>query len=97
MKKLFSIFVLNILFLGFCMADMSIGRCQFYGQMPPRSMSIGSTIVYYYEISSSSTMRGGVEYKRCTGDVWVIYKSASDAQRLQFQTTNGSVQTCYDY
>lgn len=97
MKKLVSIIVLNVLFLSACLADMSIGRCQFYGQIPPHSMSIGSTIVYYQEMSSSSTMRGQTEYKQCTGDVWVIYKSASDAQRLQFQTTNGSVQTCYDY
>lgn len=97
MKKIIFIIVLNILFLGICVADMSIGRCQFYGEMPPHSMSIGSTVVYYHEMSSSSTMRGQTEYKQCTGDVWVIYRSASEAQRLQFQTTNGSVQTCYDY
>ena len=105
MKKIIFIIVLNILFLGICVADMSIGRCQFYGQMPPHSMSIGSTVVYYHEMSSSSTMRGQTEWKQCTqtewkqctGDVWVIYRSASDAQRLQFHTTNGSVQTCYDY
>lgn len=97
MKKLFSFFALNVLFLGTCVADMSIGRCQFYGQMPPHSMSIGSTIVYYHEMSSSSIMRGQTEYKQCTGDVWVIYRSASDTKRLHFQTTNGSVQTCYDF
>ena len=97
MRKLLSTIVLNVLSLCFCMADMSMGRCQFYGQMPPHSMSIGSTIVYYHEKSSSSIMRGQTEYKQCTGNVWVIYRSASDAQRLQFQTTNGSVQTCYDY
>ena len=97
MKRIISIVVLNILFFGICVADMSIGRCQFYGQMPPHSASIGSTVVYYYEMSSSSIMRGQTEYKQCTGNVWVIYKSALDAQRLQFQTTNGSVQTCYDF
>jgi hypothetical protein len=97
MKKIISIFVLNILFLGICVADMSIGRCSFYGERPPHSMSFGNTIVYYHEMSSSSISRGGVEYKQCTGNVWVIYRSALDTKRLQFQTTNGSVQTCYDY
>lgn len=97
MKRTIAIFVVSVLFSGFIAADMSIGRCQFYGEMPPRSMSIGSTVVYYHEMSSSSTMRGQTEYKQCTGDVWVIYRSASDAQRLRFQTTNGSVQTCYDF
>ena len=97
MKRSIMMIVLCALFGGMATADMSIGRCQFYGQMPPRSMSIGSTVVYYHEMSSSSTMRGQTEYKQCTGDVWVIYRSASDAQRLQFQTTNGSIQTCYDY
>ncbi len=97
MKRTIAIFVVSVLFSGFIAADMSIGRCQFYGEMPPHSMSIGSTKVYYHEMSSSSIMRGQTEYKQCTGDVWVIYRSASDAQRLQFQTTNGSVQTCCDY
>lgn len=97
MKKLFSILVLNFLFGGISMADMSIGRCSFYGERPPRSMSFGTTIVYYHDMSSSSVMRGQTEYKQCRGDVWVIYKSASDVKRIQFQTSDGSVQTCYDF
>ena len=97
MKRSIMIIVLCALFGGMTTADMMIGRCSFYGERPPCSMSLGNTIVYYHEMSSSSISRGGVEYKQCIGDVWVIYRSSSDAKRLQFQTTNGSVQTCYDY
>ncbi|MBQ3673773.1 MAG: hypothetical protein II928_04800 [Paludibacteraceae bacterium] len=63
----------------------------FWGEQPPHSMSIGTTTVYYHEMSSSSISRGMTEYKQCKGDVWVIYRSAADAQHLQFHTTNGSV------
>jgi len=97
MKRKFMTFALIVLFSGIIVADVTIGRCSFFGERPPHSMSIGNTIVYYYEMSSSSVSRGGVEYKQCTGDVWVIYRSSSDAKRLQFQTRNGSVQTCNDY
>lgn len=97
MKRSLAIIALCALFNGFLAADATIGKCHFTGERPPRSMSIGSTTVYYHEMSSSSVSRGGVEYKQCTGDVWVIYRSASDAKHLQFQTTNGSVQTCNDY
>lgn len=97
MKRSIMIIALCALFGGMATADMTIGRCSFYGERPPRSMSIGNTIVYYHEMSSSSISRGGVEFKQCTGNVWVIYRSAADAKRLQFQTTNGSVQTCNDF
>lgn len=97
MRRSIMIIVLCALFGGMATADMMIGRCSFYGECPPRCMSLGNTIVYYHEMSSSSVSRGGVEYKQCTGDVWVIYRSAADAKRLQFQTTDGSVQTCNDF
>lgn len=96
MKNICIVF-LNVIFTCTCMAGMVIGKCEFQGQVPPRSMNIGSTTVYYYEMSSSSSLRGGVEYKQCTGDVWVIYKSKWDAEKLRFQTTNGYVQVCYDF
>lgn len=79
------------------LADMSIGRCSFSGSQPPHSMSIGSTVVYYHEMSSSSRNVGGTEYKQCYGDVWVIYGNSSDAQRLKFETSSGTVQVCYNY
>ena len=97
MKKIISILVLNVLFIGMSIADMSIGRCTFYGEKPPRSMSFGTTLVYYHQMSSSSMMRGQMEYRQCRGDVWDIYRSADDAKRLRFQTTDGSVQICNDY
>ena len=97
MRKILSVIALCALFSGFIAADATIGKCHFVGERPPRSMSIGSTTVYYHEMSSSSISRGMTEYKQCQGDVWVIYRSAADAKRLQFQTTNGSVQVCNDY
>ena len=97
MKKVLVFVIINLLFVVLSMADMLIGRCSFYGEMPPRSMSFGTTLVYYHEMSSSSISRGGVEYKQCSGDVWVIYRSASDVKRIQFQTSNGTVQVCYDF
>jgi len=97
MKKAITIFVLCTFFALLIEADTTIGQCTFYGEQPPHSMSMGTTIIYYYEMSASSMIRSGVEYRKCRGDVWVIYKSASEARRLQFQTTNGSVQICNNY
>lgn len=97
MKRSLAIIALCALFNGFITADATIGKCHFAGEQPPHSMSIGTTTVYYHEMSSSSISRGMTEYKQCKGDVWVIYRSTADAKRLQFQTTNGSVQTCNDY
>jgi len=96
MKKLLSIIALCAMF-SMSFADTSIGKCQFRGEQPPHCMSTGTTRIYYYEMSSSSESRGGTEYKKCTGNVWVIYHQASEVKRIQVETTNGSVQVCYDF
>lgn len=96
MKKLFILLAAVLMTYGVT-ADMNIGRCSFYGPQPPHSMMSGQTIIYYHEMSSSSMLRGGTEYKQCKGDVWVIYRAASEPKRIQVQTTSGSIQVCNDF
>ena len=60
MKRSLAIIALCALFNGFITADATIGKCHFVGERPPRSMSIGSTTVYYQEMSSSSVSRRAV-------------------------------------
>ena len=96
MKKLFLLFAAALMAASVG-ADMNIGKCRFYGPQPPHCLNSGQTIIYYHEMSSSSINRGGTEYKQCKGDVWVIYRSASEPKRIQVQTSSGSVQVCNDF
>jgi hypothetical protein len=97
MKKIFMLTAMCAMFFSTVEADSMIGKCTFRGARPPYELSTGTTTIYYYEMSSSSLSSGGTEYKQCTGDVWVIYRSASDVKRIQVETSNGSVQVCYDF
>ena len=74
-------------------ADVSMGRCKFFGNQPSSGTSIGGMKVYHNGTLRLTGSRGAQKiYKVDGGEVWVIY--SEHAQKEQYVFLGGSVQAC---
>lgn len=93
------IFIFLILIVS--MVTMVSARCDFSGQIPPHSITIGGNgqgvTIHYYKYARSSVISGGCQHEYFEGDVWVIYHSSSATKSYCFHTQGGQIQYCYDY
>lgn len=74
-------------------ADMTMGRCSFYGNQPSSGTTIGGMQVYHNGTLRQTETRGTQQiYRVDGGDVWVIYRSHDEIAKYVF--LGGSVQNC---
>lgn len=74
---------------------MSIGRCSFKGDRPSSATLIRGNVNIIGNVRQTGT-RGGVNLWKGDGDVWVIYKSASEMGKHEFDVSE-KVQSCRDF
>lgn len=92
-KLLLSLFLMCFSLLA--MADWSFGGATFRGNCPSNKMSIGGVSVWYDGSLTHTMNRGGVEYWEGTGNICVAYPKNYSGPKLNFTSTNGTVQIQY--
>jgi hypothetical protein len=73
-----------------------IGSCKFLGQQPKLSAIIGQMTYFHNGTVKRTRYEGQKDIYTGSGDVWVIYKSRTMADKTVFRV-QGQVQVCHDY
>lgn len=74
-------------------ADMTMGKCFFFGEQPSSKVSIGGmTVLHNGSLTKTGTRGTQTIYKVDGGNVWVLYSTREQQAANVF--LGGSVQTC---
>ena len=91
-----SFLILELLMAGTGSSQgVSIGRCTFKSPRPSSGTLIRGDVNIIGDVRQTGT-RGGVSAWKGDGDVWVIYKSAREVGKHDFEVS-GKVQICRDF
>lgn len=91
-----SFLILELFLIGVGSSQgVSIGRCTFKGSRPSTSTLIRGDVNIIGDVRQTGT-RGGVSVWKGDGDVWVIYKTAREVGKHEFDVS-GKVQVCRDF